>query len=147
MDEIERQKLRLDLHASYMEEFNRREAATSDNYDKALMAYTTGALALSVTFVSTFIKDTTKAHLMGCLKGAWIAWVLALVFTIVSFLVSIQAGRKEAEKASRYYLDDQADAITLRNGWAVWLTRITIAGGVLFVAGAAAMMVFVWFNI
>jgi hypothetical protein len=147
MEDQERLKLRTDLHKAYMEEFNRREAASSDNYDKAILGYSTGALALSVTFISTVVKDMAHAQAVWSLKASWVAWVFAIMITIVSFLVSMRAGRVEAEKASCYYNDDDPKALDRPNHWADWLTKITVSAGVMFALGAALMMMFVWANL
>lgn len=147
MDEAERLKLRLQLHAEYAKEANAREAASSDNYDKAIMTYTTGALALSITFMSTVLKDTTHVKDMAHLKCAWILWVVSLVFTIVSFQVSVKAQRREAEKATIYYLDDKKEALSASNWWAFALLVLNLSAGLLFAAGAGAMMWFVWVNL
>lgn len=147
MDEQERLKLRMELHKAYVEESNRREAADSDNYDKAILGYSTGALALSVTFISTVVKDMGHAHATWSLKAAWICWIAAIATTIASFLVSMRANRVESEKASTYYNNDDPEALKLPNPWATCLKKITVAAGAMFTLGAALMMVFVWVNL
>lgn len=147
MDEADRLKLRLELHAEYAKEANAREAASSDNYDKAIMTYTTGALALSITFMSTFLKDVAHPNEMVLLKGAWICWVASLAFTIISFQLSIKAQRREAEKATLYYLKDQEEALSEPNRWATALLVFNLVAGLLFAGGGAMMMWFVWVNL
>src|SRR6187402_2125845 len=131
MDEDERLKLRLEHHADYAKESNAREAASSDNYDKAIMTYTTGALALSITFMSTFMKDILHPKEMALLKGAWILWVISLMLTIISFQLSIKAQRREAEKATIYYIEDKQEALTAPNHWATALLVFNLAAGLL----------------
>jgi hypothetical protein len=146
MDDEERSKLGIDLHKAHVEESNRREVASSENYDKAILGYSTGALALSVTFISSVVKDMAHAQARWCLKTAWIAWIVAIVVTIISFQISIKAGRIQSENASDYYNGD-GDALKRPNRPAGWLTWANGIAGGLFVLGAAFMMAFVWVNI
>lgn len=146
MDEQERSKLGIDYHKAHVEESNRREVASSEAYDKAILGYSTGALALSVTFISSVVKDMTHAQARWCLKTAWIAWIAAIVVTIISFQISIKAGRVQSENATAYY-DGDEDALKRPNRPAVWLAWANGIAGALFVIGAIFIMAFVWVNI
>jgi hypothetical protein len=148
----EDEKQRRELHSNYMAEFNRREAASVDNYDKAILGYSTGALALSITFVTSIVKDMTNAAHPLCLKLSWIAWIVALVLIIGSFQVSIPSGRSDADKATRYYLSRKPEGpdsniLTEPNIWGTILLWLNLGAGIAFVVGAALMMFFVWSNL
>jgi len=92
------------------------------------------------------VKDMAHAQARWCLMTAWIAWIAAIIVTIISFQISIKAGRVQSENATDYYNGNE-DALKRPNRPAVWLTCANGIAGGLFVLGAAFMMAFVWVNI
>ncbi|SEN09711.1 hypothetical protein SAMN02800694_2760 [Luteibacter sp. UNCMF331Sha3.1] len=135
------------IYAKFLEEHNRRETSTSDAYDRAILTFSTGALALSLTFIKDLVPDFSQAAHKGALLAAWILWLLALMTTIGSFLVSLKAGRHEVRRANRYYLLEDNGALKEKNRWssAIWI--LNPVAGSFFALGAIFMVYFVYTNL
>lgn len=58
-----------------------------DNYEKTLLTLTTGALALSITFVKD-ILDGAPASAVSWLLTAWGCWTCTIVLMITSYYLS-----------------------------------------------------------
>jgi|ERR1051326_4718062 hypothetical protein len=64
---------------------------SEEDLDKALIALSGGALAVSITFVKTLISD--HAQRLAFLLGAWGLWLISLALVVLSFYISIEAHR------------------------------------------------------
>lgn len=79
-------------YSSYREALEKYEQKAYEDYDKAILTLSGGALVLSFTF----IKDIAgNAAIFKCsILLAWITWVLSLTSTLLSYLSSQFALRR-----------------------------------------------------
>ena len=88
-----------DEHQAYLDE--RRilidlEKESSRSFDKAMLTLSAGALGLSITFIRQ-ISPSPLLGTLGFLKVAWICFALSILTTLMSFLLSQSAIRKQRE--------------------------------------------------
>jgi hypothetical protein len=127
-------------------EIYKRELSNSDNWDKSVLAFATGALGFSLAFLKDFVP-ITKATAPWMLFWSWILLCLAIVATMVSFQVSQLGLRKQLARGERYYLqrDETAKSeINRQEKWTVWLNY---GSGVCFLVGLAFSTLFVGINV
>jgi hypothetical protein len=112
-----------------------------EDYDKAVMALSGGALGVSFAF----LKDVAGARpwsSAATLFAAWLCWGVSIVAVLASYYFSHVALRRAI---------GQVDAGTIRNstpgGYFTWFTYVSNAlGGLLFLAGVVLIAVFVSAN-
>ena len=81
---------------AYWEALTRTELSASQDYDKAILTLSSGTLALSATFVRDIAPEPVACSL-ALLVGSWLAFVVAIIAVIVSYLTSQTAIRREAQ--------------------------------------------------
>ncbi len=129
----------LDLRKHFME----HEQAGYDSFDKAILALSTSAFTVSLALVQFMSSTREHSWLIG---GAWLCWILAMLATLISFLFSPLAFRRQIEMLDEAYYPGQAsppkenlhDRITNFLNW---------ASAALFIVGAACMAIFGYFNL
>ena len=68
----------------------------SKSFDKYVLTLASGALALSLTFIEKIVPHP-DANTISILIGAWAAFGLSILLTLVSFLFSQKACRKNID--------------------------------------------------
>lgn len=134
------------LFAELKGELYKRQLSNSDNFDKAVLAYSSAGLALSLGFLKDFVP-LAKAGYKYLLFTSWALFVLAVIITIISFLVSQQGIAKQLKLSERYYLEHDETALAERNVWASATEIIPFIAGISFVAALICTALFVYFNI
>ena len=116
-------------HEEIKAEVEKRLVANADNFDKAILTYSSAGLALSLGFLKDFvpIAEATSAWL---LYGSWVSFLLAVITTLLSYLTSQGAQRRQLDISVKYNLELKDDALTEVN----WQQRLTELGS--YVAGA-----------
>lgn len=100
-------------------------------------------LAASIAFIRPSGPDAGTHH-AAILAWSWGALAVAIVSTMVSFLVSQKAVDRQLELADNYYRQKQDDAYRAPNGPAKWTLRLNLFAGIAFLAGVGLT---VWFAI
>lgn len=122
------------------------ERRSQGDYDKGVMTLSGGALAVSFSFVNTFLGDDVDAQRLWTLGTAWLCWVVSLATLLASHYMSAAALRwtlacHDAERRGRPVpkaLPGWRDsAVGLLNAFA----------GLAFVVGAAFSGWFVYSNL
>lgn len=115
---------------------NARETASRD-YDKALLTLAGGALGISIAFIHNVAPHPKHTAWLG---AAWGLFALSLVFVVVSLLTS----QYELLGAIKKYGAHEDAAISDRR----YVTaRLNVAGGVAFLLGVVALVVFAFLNL
>lgn len=106
--------------------------SSSDEYDKAVLAMSSGGLALSVGF----IKDIAP-HMFWypCLIVSWVLFGASIFSVITSFRMGMFAQREYLKQIERFYLQGDVNAFNAKNK----LTKATevcnwLSGAFLFLA-------------
>jgi hypothetical protein len=119
---------------------------SSDEFDKSLLTFSSGALGLSLAF----IKDIVKLESAIALNWLYLSWAFltsCIVLTIFSYRFSILAQRKHLDDLEKYYLKDDKTALNKKTVWSRALTICAWGGAIFFLAGVLATVVFVYLNV
>ncbi len=120
----------------------------TENFDKNLLTFSSGALGLSLAFIKDIVP-LGEAHLIPCLFVSWIAFALCILVTMASFQVSIQALQCSLPFAEKYYFKNQRNAFDehLKTRWCRAVDWCTWTASGLFVIGLVCTIVFVCVNV
>jgi hypothetical protein len=136
-----------DIYKDFEAELFKREVSNAEAYDKSVMMYATGALALSLTFIKDLLPPG-KAVYMCALYGAWVAFLASLIAVLLSYMAGQLAIRKQRVLAYEYYVDGNEDSLKPeKNPWVARTDRLNIGSGAFFIVGAALMTWFVAWNV
>lgn len=91
-----------------------RELTNSVNFDKSVLSLSSVGLGFSVGFIRDVVAVNVAAGLR-LLHGSWVLFGLAIVMTLVSFLISQKAIQIQLELANRYYLQNDESCLGRRN--------------------------------
>jgi hypothetical protein len=120
------------------------EQKSQEQYDKAVIVLSGGALAISIAFVKDIIGEHTPVYTIF-LAFAWGAWGVSLACVLFSFWFSSVALRKTIVQVDARR--PHQSITSPGDGWTSILKWLNFAGGALFVAGAAFLFVFAYHNL
>ncbi|WP_260854234.1 hypothetical protein [Paraburkholderia sp. BCC1886] len=112
-DARERAKERTRIHERERDNLAKLRISNAENLDKSVLTYSGAGLGLSLGFLKDFIP-IREAKLAWALYGSWIAFTVAMVLVIASYVVSQMAVEVQFDRAERYYEDREEDA---RDEW------------------------------
>ena len=119
----------------------------SRQFDKAILTLAAGALAISITFINQ-IAPHPKPWTICFLAWGWVAFVTSLISTLISFLTSQKACRKQIAMLEYDFFDKkESESNKQKNNWAIWTSRLNIASIVTFVIGVIFLLIFSFSNI
>lgn len=119
--------------------------ASSDAFDKAILTFSSGTLALSLAFIKDIVP-LARAVRVSFLFSSWVCFLLCIVVTILSFRFSILAMDRQLAFLEKYYLHGKKEALNPRNIWANLVNTCAWMGAVLFLAGLTSTVIFVGSN-
>lgn len=102
-------KERTRIHERERDDLKKRHISNAENLDKSVLTYSGAGLALSLGFLKDFIP-IREAKLPWALYGSWIAFTLAMVLVILSYVVSQMVVDLQLDRAHRYYDKHEEDA-------------------------------------
>jgi len=115
-------------------EIFRRQLSNSENFDKAILTYASGSLALSLTFLKDFVP-LDQASYAGILYCSWILFAFCIAVTVASYRVSNVAHERQLKIAEEYYRSGDHRVLMQKNQPAIWTDRLNwISGGAFCVA-------------
>ena len=120
----------------------------TENFDKYMLTFSSGALVLSLAFIKDVVP-IKKAIWIPSLVSSWIAFVLCILVTLISFRISIRALEEMAPFLDAFYLEGKPEAFNKHHEsrWTQavdWCANLAI---VFFILGLAFTMAFVGVNI
>jgi hypothetical protein len=138
----------LQLHDEYRRKIWEDKASGTENFDKYLISFSTGALALSLSFIKDIVplKDAVWIPL---LIASWVAFVLAALVTLISFRLSHSALERMFYVINDYYLNGRSDAFDkhMDDPRTKAMELCAWGGLILFVVGLACTMIFASGNV
>jgi hypothetical protein len=140
------QALRQQMFAAYAAEQLTRERANSDKYDNTILTYSTGALALSLSFIKDVVP-LASAHSIETLKASWACLAFSLLMMLVSFHIGQTANRKRVEFAREYYIDKIETSLNKKDWAEKSLSWLNLLAGAAFFVGVLFTTAFVWTNV
>lgn len=132
---------RQDLYAKHAEQAWKDLQASSDDFDRNLLTFSSAALGLSLSFVKDFVPLKSAVY-KPCLYGSWIAFASCILVTIFSFPISLQAQKAHVKHLQKYYLDNDPAYLDKPSLWSRGVTACSVLGGIFFLAGLAGTVIF-----
>jgi hypothetical protein len=122
------------------------QQASSDEFDKSLMTFSSGALGLSLSFIKDIVP-LDKAGFLCWLFISWVSFSLCIVATMASFPFSIQAQKTHLDYLYKYYIEGRPEFFNKQSGWSIAVTVCAVLGAIFFFIGLAATVVFATANL
>jgi hypothetical protein len=132
-------------YAEFRAEVYKRELSNAENFDKAILTYASGALAVSLAFLKDFVP-IHKAAAVWLLYGSWAMFVCCIVSTVASYLFSQAGIKRQLGHARRYYVDGDKAALNAPNTPARITEGLNVASGALFCCAIITTTVFIAIN-
>ena len=134
------------VHAELKAELFKRQLSNSDNFDKAILTYSSTGLALSLGFLKDFVP-ITHANAPWLLFLSWTLFGVAVVVTLFSFISSQLGITRQLGLNERYYLQLDDSALSEKNFFARCTDWLAYVAGAAFVVAIACSTVFVSINL
>ena len=129
-----------DQSDSYRAHLISADQTASRDYDKALLTLSAGALGVSIAFIHTVAPHPKDIAWLGL---AWGLFALSLVCVVSSLLTS----QHELREAIRKYDNrTDGDGLAAASG-SSWTAKLNVGGGVVFLLGVVALVVFALLNL
>lgn len=137
-----------ELHDYYREKTLNDIKSGTENFDRYLLTLSSGALGLSLAFIKDIVPIGSVIGIRW-LIASWIAFLLCIVITLVSFRVSIRALENSIPYLEEYYLKGNMDAFNkhLKTRWVRAVDWCTYFAMTFFFAGLICTTLFVGMNI
>ncbi|AIU29332.1 hypothetical protein LV28_24620 [Pandoraea pnomenusa] len=134
------------LFDAYWVEQQTRERANREKYDNTILAYSTGALALSITFIKEVVP-LANASSVWTIKTSWVLFALSLLLMLASFPIAAKANRESVRFAEEYFIDHIESSYNKEGIAAKILKYVNVLAGMVFFAAAGFTIAFVWINV
>lgn len=118
----------------------------SDSYDKYMLTFATGSLYLSINFTNSLSQDLIKDYL---LKIGWIALLITIFSTIISFIVSEKAHKRQMNITDSKIeaLSDDKLIVNVENCWNKFVTVLKFITLSFFIIGISVLTFFYFVNL
>ncbi len=118
-----------ELHDEYRKKVWEDTKSGTENFDKYLLTFSSGALGLSLAFIKD-VAPIGRAVWIPSLLASWVAFLLCILVTLVSFRISILALEGMVPYLDEFYLRNNAEAfdkhresrLTKAVEWCAWVT-------------------------
>lgn len=137
-----------ELHDEYRRKVWEDTKSGTENFDKYMLTFSSGALGLSLAFIKDVVP-AAKIIWIAALVISWVMFVLCILTTLISFRISIRALEKTVPFLDAFYLNGDADAFNkhMESNWTKavdWCANLAIG---FFVLGLTFTMMFVAANV
>jgi len=137
---------RWQLYRELVRDSEQDRRASSDEFDKAMLTLSSGALGLSLAFIKDIVP-LKEAASIDWLYASWGCFILCIVVTVLSFRFSMFALEQYEPFLQRYYLEQDKSARNHQSIWNRLVTGCAWAGFGVFLAGLIFTVLFVSINI
>lgn len=144
-DQQEEQQ-RITINGEVQKDLLTRQISNSVNYDNAILTLSSGALGLSLAFIKNIvpIEKTLYSH---CLIVSWVLFCLAIISTLLSFLVSQKGLETQRLHAYEYYIKKNDEYLDKENIWRTLTDYLNLFSGLFFISAVIITIYFVAINI
>jgi len=143
-DSVQEEKKK--VYASTRQDLLTRNLSNSEKYDNAILTLSAGVLAISLAFIKDIVP-LNKSEYILLLKLSWWLFGASIVSTLISFVVSQLAIKRQLQYAKEYYLEGKEESFDKKNRPALLTEFINYMSGVLFIAGIITTVCFVSANV
>lgn len=134
------------LYESESLKFQDGAYAASQEFDRAILTLSAGALGLSLAFIKDIVPLNKAIHLL-LLFGSWVFFVASILLMLVSFVASQKAFRHSKKVAHEYYIKQNDEILDQRNVPALVTRYLTYASGVCFFVALIMTLAFTMVNV
>jgi len=117
-----------------------------EQFDKAIFILSGGALTVSFAFLKDIVPLATS-QFKPLLLCSWLCFTLSLVFTLISYKLSIKAIDKQIEIADDYFTKEDTEAFNRKNTFSEITERVNYSSAGLFIIGLIFHLGFAYLNI
>ena len=142
----EDKKERKRLYETYREHNLKSQLSNSENFDKEILTLSSAFLGASLTFIKNVVPLTTAWYLWQ-LVASYIFFLLAIIITISSFLISQKALKLQLEHAEKYYLEFRNAYLKRKNCWASCTEYLSYYAALFFILGIIFIALFIILNL
>lgn len=134
------------LYESLREHILKCQLSNSENFDKAILSLGSTFLVASLTFTNSIIPLSTAWYLWQ-LYFSWSAFILAIISTLISYLISQKALKVLLENSEKYYLEGKEEYRDLnKNSWSKWNDNLSFISAFFFISGIIFISLFLYLN-
>src|SRR5260370_31644952 len=133
---------RMELYKVYRGELNSARQSNIDELDKAILTLSSGGLGLSLAFLKDIVP-LTQTSLLPLLYCSWGLFIVAIVFTVVSFGTHRRALDVQLSIADEYFLAENEKAYDTPNSWAKLTAGLSVMSVATFVLAIVLAVLFV----
>ncbi len=141
-DHLEKKK----VYAITREDLLKRSLSNSENMDKAILSLSSAFLGASLGLMKNVV-DVHRAIYPKLLTTSWWLFACAIILTLISFLLSQQAIKRQLELAERYYLKGDSAALSEANPFASATEFINWGSASIFMLAIISTIVFISLNL
>ena len=136
------------LHDEYRRKVWEDSKSGSENFDKYLLTFSSGALALSLSFIKDVVH-VENVQSFSLLIVSWICFLACILITLISFRISLTALERMVPCLNDFYLNNDPEAYNrhLASFWSKAVDWCAYLGILFFVLGLVFTMWFVGINL
>ena len=127
------------------DEFLERDLSNTENYDKAILTLSSSSLALSLTVIK-FIVPIAAAKYIIFLQVSWALLAISVICSLLAFLVSNKALKKQLDNAREYYKENNEAAFGQKNLYTTINSFLNIVTGLFFSIAISLLIAFIMIN-
>lgn len=140
-DSNDNDQSRLELYNEHRKQAWNDIQSSTDSFDQALLALSSGALGISLAFIKDIVP-LKEAVWLGLLFTSWISFAACILVTVFSFQLSIKAQKEHLEYLPKYYVEGKEEYLTRRSCYSKILTFFTWLAATSFLVGLVCTVVF-----
>lgn len=134
------------VYANTREDLLQRSLSNSENMDKAILSLSSAFLGVSLGLIKNIVDISTSIHSV-LLVSSWWLFAGAIILTLISFLMSQRAIKRQLVLAERYYLQDDNSALFGTNPFALATEYLNVGSAFVFILAVIASIVFISLNL
>jgi len=123
-----------------------RQMKNSESYDRAILSLSSGALALSLSFIKDIVP-IGHGHAYALLVVSWVLFGASILLILGSYPTSQWGVNLQLEFAEKYYLDNDESYRNRDNCWGHATLILGLLAGASFVAAFICTIIFVTINL
>lgn len=132
-----------DKHKS---ETEKRQISSSENFDKAVLTYSSWALGISIAFLKDFVS-IDKANNPFLLYSSWYLFIVSIGLTTISFLISYKSLEVSLTYAHEYYKKGNQEYADKKSYYTMVVEWFNYTSAFCFILGIGFTVVFASTNL
>jgi|SRR5882724_7539001 len=139
-------KLRWELYSEHKKQAWEDIQKSTDSYDQSLLTLSSAGLGLSIAFIKDLVP-LQSAVWLPLLYVSWVLFVLTILFTVASFLLSVKVQKLQLEYLWKFYVGRDDSYRDKKSWYSNSLQWCTIIGGTFFLSAFICTAVFAVGNV